>query len=808
MPNLFKNASWGGISAAIRLIFGMANIFLAIKLAGAISYGYLALILSITAFYVAVINSVHTIAVTHAADMRDKSKSKDSLSILFSAVWMFTLLSVAIICLATYFFGTKFLQTFVYWGSSLDIQSNLNALLIIVLAITSFQIISAGNVAIIESLGRFDLAARAQIFGPVIIFIFLICEYIQYKSLNIAQVGQVLVLGGLLDLILTSFIRLKMGYLSALIPKLHVISLSPKLFSQGLALQGSRVINIFFDPFNKFLLNLYIGPVSVSTYEIAMKIIFGIQGLFGGAFRAFLQLTNKMSSDGAADYLKSLRFGLVPALLLHGIGGVFIVAITHFWLPSEISSLPLFYLLLIPASMVIIFIAPIYFALIGIRDLNFIFKMNFNLAAMNLIGSLILIPIWGIYGAAMGFTIAILYNAFMEYKRYLFMIGEIPMFKQEIRILLNRLITVLLITLTILLIGGFVENKLILIISEVLSGIFLLLILFREPLIKRFYINALTYVSTKYNKFDFSGLTMRFVQKIITNLVLFYRNLPYQPFQSLLRHAYQKYLKSNKKNRTLIKEVNGINFELDLTEVIDAAIFYSDSREPATSKALAALCKPGDIIFDIGANVGSHTLPIAKSVGSSGKVYAFEPVPWALNKLHKNISLNAFNNIIVEPIALSDTPNDNAEFSLRASFKTTSQIPVNADGNLNENWWNACEKVKVRVETIDNFVKENNIKKINLIKLDVDGFEAKVIKGATIVLTEYGPDIIMELAPSWIESKGDNVETIVNSLISIGYVFYNEVTFEKINNMLETLTDLSPGAGINVIISKKKLGFI
>jgi O-antigen/teichoic acid export membrane protein len=270
-----------------------------------------------------------------------------------------------------------------------------------------------------------------------------------------------------------------------------------------LALQGSRLINVFFDPFNKFLLNFYVGPASVSTYEIAMKIIFGIQGLFGGAFRTFLQLTNKMSTDGAADYLKSLRFGLVPALLLHGIGGVFIVAITHFWLSSEISHLPLFYLLLVPASMTIIFIAPIYFALIGIRDLNFIFKMNFNLAVMNLIGSLILIPVWGIYGAAMGFTIAILYNAFMEYKRYLLMIGEIPMLKQEIKILLVPLVTGLLITLIILLIGGFIDNKLTLTISIVLSTSFLLLILFREPLIKRFYINALTYLSAKYNKLDF-----------------------------------------------------------------------------------------------------------------------------------------------------------------------------------------------------------------------------------------------------------------------------------------------------------------
>src|SRR5690606_8614318 len=159
------------------LVFGMANLFLAIKLAGVVPYGYLTLILSISAFYVAVVNSVHTIAVTHAADSRDKPKSNDSLDILFSAVWVFTLLSVVVICLATYSFGSQFLRTFIYWGTNPGTQSNLDALLIVVLAIAAFQILSAGNVAVIESLGRFDLAARAQIFGPMMIFIILVSGY-------------------------------------------------------------------------------------------------------------------------------------------------------------------------------------------------------------------------------------------------------------------------------------------------------------------------------------------------------------------------------------------------------------------------------------------------------------------------------------------------------------------------------------------------------------------------------------------------------------------------------------------------------
>lgn len=487
MPSLFKNASWGGVSAAIRLVFGMANLFLAIKLAGVIPYGYLTLILSISAFYVAVINSVHTIAVTHAADLRDKPNSVEALNLLFSAVWLFTLLSVVVICITTYFTGSHFLHAFVYWGANLNTKSTLDTLLTVVLAIVVLQILSAGNVAVIESLSRFDLAARVQMFGPVLIFILLISGYFQFKTTNIVQVAQILALGGFLDFILTSIIRFKMGYLIAFIPNSRVISLFPTLFSQGLALQGSRLVNIFFDPFNKFLLNMYVGPASVSTYEIAMKIIFGIQGLFGGAFRTFLQLTNKMSTDGGADYLKSLRFGLVPALLIHGIGGIFVVVISHFWLSGEMSSLPLFYLLLIPASMTIIFIAPIYYALIGVRDLNFIFKMNLNLAVMNFIGSLILIPIMGIYGAAIGFTAAILYNAHLEYRRYLFKIGQILKLKQEVIVMVNRLSVVLLTTLIAISTGIFIKSNIYIIFTQFICLFILMLVFFKEPLVKVFF---------------------------------------------------------------------------------------------------------------------------------------------------------------------------------------------------------------------------------------------------------------------------------------------------------------------------------
>jgi len=273
----------------------------------------------------------------------------------------------------------------------------------------------------------------------------------------------------------------------------------------------------------------------------------------------------------------------------------------------------------------------------------------------------------------------------------------------------------------------------------------------------------------------------------------------------VLRNAYYEFLKSDIQNRTVIKNVDGINYELDLTEVIDSAIYYNHNREPHTLNALKKLCKPGMTVFDIGANVGSHTLPIAKCVNEQGKVYAFEPVPWALGKLRKNLGLNHFNNIFIQPIALSDYIDENAEFSLRASFKTTSEKPVDEDGSLNHNWWNACEKVKVSVETLDNFVARKNIAKLDVIKLDVDGFEVKVLKGAKKTLKSLKPVILMELAPSWLKAKGDGVDELLLLFKGYGYRFYDEITFQEIQNIEAEIGKIKPESGINVIAAQDKL---
>jgi O-antigen/teichoic acid export membrane protein len=423
--SLFRNVSWGGGAAAVRLVFGLCSLFLSIRLVGSEAYGYLTLMLAVCAFYVALVNSVHTIAVTFAVERRKSSKSEMQLLHLFSAVWMTTLISVALLNLTAVILEAEFVLGFIYRGDDPALLRNLDQLVHLVVVLTSCQLVIGGGIAVIEGLGRFDLAARVQMIGPPAVFVLLLTGFLMDGRTSLLYVGSCYLAGAVLEMIIATGLRWRVGFRRALWPSTKSLSMLSELLRNGLLLQGASLVNIFFDPFNKFLLNYFVGPNSVTAYDVATKIVSGIRGLFSGAFRVFLQLADKLGSNGGEDYRKVLRYGIVPALTMHGVGAVLLSLVSHFWLGGEVKGLLLFYFLLLPASLGIIFAAPLYAALIGIRDLAFIFRMHVNLAVLNIAASTLLIPLFGLYGAGVGLMLTTAYNAVAEYKRYIRRIGAI-----------------------------------------------------------------------------------------------------------------------------------------------------------------------------------------------------------------------------------------------------------------------------------------------------------------------------------------------------------------------------------------------
>jgi len=138
-----------------------------------------------------------------------------------------------------------------------------------------------------------------------------------------------------------------------------------------------------------------------------------------------------------------------------------------------------------------------------------------------------------------------------------------------------------------------------------------------------------------------------------------------------------------------------------------------------------------DYVIDAGANFGLFAIPSSNKVGRNGKIFAFEPVKKTRDILKKNVIFNKTKNVVVMPFALGDS-NSSLEFSL---FK---DLPEENSGYFTSP---NCSKEKVRQTTLDEFVEQNHLKRIDFIKADIEGMERNLLKGARNTIQKFKPKI-------------------------------------------------------------------
>jgi FkbM family methyltransferase len=183
------------------------------------------------------------------------------------------------------------------------------------------------------------------------------------------------------------------------------------------------------------------------------------------------------------------------------------------------------------------------------------------------------------------------------------------------------------------------------------------------------------------------------------------------------------------------------------------------------------LIKKGDIVFDVGANVGHFSILFSVLVGIKGEVHAFEPVDKTFFKLIENLkNWNLRSNIKANKIALSDESIEALIYTPNGDL-TQSSLTKHAESS---SWYEGIrgEKIetqKVTVTTIDAYIKANSISHINYIKCDVEGAEFSVLKGALGVLSgKNRPIILLEFFDSWANDFGYDAFDIFDFLKATG----------------------------------------
>ena len=197
------------------------------------------------------------------------------------------------------------------------------------------------------------------------------------------------------------------------------------------------------------------------------------------------------------------------------------------------------------------------------------------------------------------------------------------------------------------------------------------------------------------------------------------------------------------------------------TNAVTKFLFWNDIEgfEFNAVQVFLKLLPQTNVFFDIGSNIGYYSLLAASASNDSIETYAFEPMPSIYDYLVKNCKINKYKNIHPVKLALSDC-NGEAEFYAINNPKFAQFPQLTGDGSLNENSSVNGSKTffKVQTETLDTFVANTlGSKKIDLIKLDTEANEHKVLAGATMVLSKHRPIIQCEVLKNQIEDELENV---------------------------------------------------
>ncbi len=146
----------------------------------------------------------------------------------------------------------------------------------------------------------------------------------------------------------------------------------------------------------------------------------------------------------------------------------------------------------------------------------------------------------------------------------------------------------------------------------------------------------------------------------------------------------------------------------------------------------------GNTVLDIGSNIGLYAIRNSKRVGNQGRIWAFEPNPSVFGRLLRNIKENGSSNIVAMKKAVSSE-------SGRVRFTVASGIsPEGKIEHGNESGKRSQETIEVDCITLDDFVDENRIGKIDLVKIDVEGEEFEVLKGAKVKALPLIEKIVLE----------------------------------------------------------------
>jgi FkbM family methyltransferase len=204
-----------------------------------------------------------------------------------------------------------------------------------------------------------------------------------------------------------------------------------------------------------------------------------------------------------------------------------------------------------------------------------------------------------------------------------------------------------------------------------------------------------------------------------------------------------------------ITDVRGFRMQLDPMDWLQIDILTNGGIEPKTAALFHRILRSGDTYIDVGAHVGYHALVARQIVGPAGYVLAVEPQPYNTNKILVNAALNGFSNIttVVGAVGESD-----GIVVLHDQVATDKSRLTLCGGGVND----GIATFEVPLWSLDTLIKRFDLARIRLLKIDVEGYELNVFKGAVGSLPNI-ENMIFEVLPDLPAEAASEIRALLSS---------------------------------------------
>lgn len=234
-------------------------------------------------------------------------------------------------------------------------------------------------------------------------------------------------------------------------------------------------------------------------------------------------------------------------------------------------------------------------------------------------------------------------------------------------------------------------------------------------------------------------------------------------------------LKLRSNDNLVMRDVQGNKMYLDLSDPgISRELILTGIHEKLATQVMRQEIKEGMTVVDIGANLGYYTLLEASIVGEKGQVYALEPVPKNFDILCKNININGFKNIKSYCIAVSNK-SGTAKITLTNASNWGSMLEIEAEAvsDYMKQKMRSLARQTIEIETItlDEFLVKETVNRVNLIRMDVEGYEVEVVKGMLKTLKNTPPPLMLffEIHNKVFDDPEKSIGPMLQQLLIFGF---------------------------------------